>query len=79
MYLYLIRCLLESQVCISFQASYMEALPYLIFGVMAMISAMLMLFTPETLNKRLPDTVEEAEGIMPLAPSNNAGAPVQTP
>ncbi|XP_026318984.1 organic cation transporter protein-like [Hyposmocoma kahamanoa] len=60
-------------------ASYMETLPYLIFGVMAIISALLMLLTPETLNKRLPDTVEEAEGIAPLAPSHNAGAPVQTP
>ncbi|KAJ2951335.1 hypothetical protein O0L34_g5736 [Tuta absoluta] len=41
----------------------MVSLPYLIFGVMAVTSALLMLLTPETLHRRLPDTVQEAEEI----------------
>ncbi|XP_026496252.2 organic cation transporter protein-like [Vanessa tameamea] len=43
--------------------AYMEALPYLVFGVMAATSALLMLLTPETLHMRLPDTVKQAERI----------------
>ncbi|CAH2084366.1 unnamed protein product [Euphydryas editha] len=42
---------------------YMESLPYLLFGVMAATSALLMLLTPETLNLKLPDTVKQAENI----------------
>ncbi|XP_045449795.1 organic cation transporter protein-like [Melitaea cinxia] len=42
---------------------YMEALPYLVFGVMAGTSALLMLLTPETLNLSLPDNVKQAENI----------------
>ncbi|XP_072932964.1 organic cation transporter protein-like [Epargyreus clarus] len=41
--------------------AYMESLPYLIFGVMAAASGLLMLLTPETLDVRLPDTVQQAE------------------
>ncbi|XP_023935690.1 organic cation transporter protein-like [Bicyclus anynana] len=43
--------------------AYMESLPYLLFGIMAGGSGLLMLLTPETLNMRLPDTVRQAEGI----------------
>lgn len=43
--------------------AYMEALPYLIFGIMAAASGLLMMLTPETLHIRLPDTVKQAEGI----------------
>ncbi|XP_028161571.1 organic cation transporter protein-like isoform X2 [Ostrinia furnacalis] len=43
--------------------TYMESLPYLIFGIMAGTSGVLMLFTPETLRMRLPDTVRQAEDI----------------
>ncbi|KAJ0183552.1 hypothetical protein K1T71_001528 [Dendrolimus kikuchii] len=42
---------------------YMESLPYLIFGVMAACSGLLMLLTPETLKTKLPDTVHQAENI----------------
>lgn len=42
---------------------YMESLPYLIFGVMAGCSGLLMLLTPETLKTTLPDTVLQAENI----------------
>ncbi|CAG9787560.1 unnamed protein product [Diatraea saccharalis] len=42
---------------------YMASLPYLIFGVMAGASGLLMLLTPETLRVRLPDTVHQAETI----------------
>ncbi|CAH2047651.1 unnamed protein product, partial [Iphiclides podalirius] len=43
--------------------TYMESLPYLLFGVMAAISGLLMLLTPETLSVRLPDTIQQAERI----------------
>ena len=43
--------------------AYMEALPYLIFGIMAAASGLLMMLTPETLHIRLPDTVKQAESI----------------
>lgn len=43
--------------------AYMEALPYLVFGVMAGTSGLLMLLTPETLKAHLPDTIEQAENI----------------
>ncbi|CAH0719762.1 unnamed protein product, partial [Brenthis ino] len=43
--------------------AYMEALPYIIFGIMAATSGLLMLLTPETLHMRLPDTVKQAESI----------------
>ncbi|KAL0880492.1 hypothetical protein ABMA27_002900 [Loxostege sticticalis] len=46
--------------------SYMESLPYLIFGIMAGASGLLMIFTPETLRMRLPDTVQQAENIAAL-------------
>ncbi|XP_049703483.2 organic cation transporter protein [Helicoverpa armigera] len=41
--------------------AYMEALPYLIFGVMATSAGLLMLLTPETLKAHLPDTIAQAE------------------
>ncbi|GBP53925.1 Organic cation transporter protein [Eumeta japonica] len=46
----------------------MPSLPYLLFGVMAACSALLMLLTPETLNVTLPDTVDQAEAIKNPAP-----------
>ncbi|XP_075975669.1 organic cation transporter-like protein [Anticarsia gemmatalis] len=42
-------------------AVYMRSLPYILFGSMAGIAGILMLFTPETLKLKLPDTIEEAE------------------
>lgn len=38
-------------------------LPYLSFGMMALIASILVNFLPETLNEELPDTLEEAENI----------------
>ncbi|KAJ8716889.1 hypothetical protein PYW07_003516 [Mythimna separata] len=43
--------------------AYMEALPYLVFGVMACTSGLLILLTPETLKVHLPDTIEQAENM----------------
>ncbi|CAH1636283.1 unnamed protein product [Spodoptera littoralis] len=43
--------------------TYMESLPYLIFGIMAGTSGLLMMLTPETLKANLPDTVAQAENM----------------
>jgi uncharacterized membrane protein len=37
-------------------------LPTVIFGVVAVIASFLTLLLPETLNQRLPDTVDDVEG-----------------
>ncbi|XP_077294523.1 organic cation transporter protein-like [Arctopsyche grandis] len=44
-------------------AEYMPSLPALMFGSCSFISGLLMLTSPETLNIKLPDTIEEAENI----------------
>lgn len=38
-----------------------KPLPLVIFGVLAFISGLLSLYLPETLNKKLPETIEEGE------------------
>lgn len=43
------------------QAIYIEWLPSVLFGATALIAGGLMLTTPETLNTRLPDTIQDAE------------------
>ncbi|XP_050677874.1 organic cation transporter protein-like isoform X2 [Leptidea sinapis] len=50
-------------------AIYVEWLPSVLFGSAALLAASLMLTTPETLNVRLPDTIQEAEeiGLKPRA------------
>jgi fluoride ion exporter CrcB/FEX len=45
---------------LSFIVSY---LPLLVFGVFAFISGILAIFLPETLGRKLPDTIKEAEEI----------------
>ena len=35
----------------------------IVFGVMALLAGLLALLLPETLNKNLPDTIEQAENI----------------
>lgn len=40
-----------------------EHLPFLMFGATAFIAGTLANFLPETLGRKLPDTVEEAESI----------------
>ena len=42
---------------------YMEALPYLVFGIMAGAAGLLMMLTPETLKANLPDTIAQAENM----------------
>lgn len=41
----------------------MTILPYLMFGGMAFVAGVLILQLPETLNSKLPDTLDEAEQI----------------
>lgn len=41
----------------------MEIAPYLAFGTMALIASVLILNLPETLHRKLPDTLSEAEEI----------------
>ena len=43
------------------QGDIAKAVPLIIFGGAAMIAAVLSSFLPETLNRKLPDTVDEAE------------------
>lgn len=44
-------------------SAYHKSMPTIIFGVMCIISSLLVMFLPETNNTRLPDTIEEAEEI----------------
>ncbi|XP_038214161.1 organic cation transporter protein-like isoform X2 [Zerene cesonia] len=44
-------------------AIYIDWLPSVLFGSTALMAAALMMTTPETLNMRLPDTINEAENI----------------
>lgn len=41
----------------------MAALPLILFGSLSIVSGLLGLLFPETLNTTLPDTVEQAENI----------------
>ncbi|XP_063826951.1 organic cation transporter protein-like [Ostrinia nubilalis] len=51
-------------------AIYVEWLPSVLFGATALVAGALMLTTPETLNTRLPDTIQEAEQLAQKAPPN---------
>ncbi|XP_055316667.1 solute carrier family 22 member 21-like isoform X3 [Sitodiplosis mosellana] len=44
-------------------SQYMEVLPYLTFGLMSLFASILILRLPETLKRKLPDTLSEAEQI----------------
>lgn len=46
-----------------FQAMYWKGLPSLIFGLAAVIAALVTCFVPDVSNESLPDTVEQAEGM----------------
>jgi OCT family organic cation transporter-like MFS transporter 4/5 len=43
-----------------FLAKYYKPLPYIVFGASALLGGMIYLVMPETLNKKLPNTVEDA-------------------
>jgi OCT family organic cation transporter-like MFS transporter 4/5 len=43
------------------QAEIYKALPFFLFGGISVASGLLILLIPETLNQKLPHTVEEAE------------------
>lgn len=45
------------------QAKIWEPLPLISFATMSILAGVLTLFFPETLHKKLPDTVQEAENI----------------
>jgi len=47
----------------SLQERYLESLPLFLFGGMSILSGLLSLTFPETLNSKLPDTVKDAENI----------------
>jgi hypothetical protein len=53
-----------------------QPLPYIFFGSTALLGALIYIFLPETLNRKLPNTVEEATKInftetveLPILPS----------
>ena len=46
-----------------FLEKYYKPLPYIVFGVTAIVGGFLYLYLPETLNRKLPNTVEEATRI----------------
>ena len=45
------------------QAEIFKSLPFFLFGGISVASGLLILLIPETLNQKLPDTVEEAENL----------------
>jgi len=44
-----------------FQGDHWRPLPLLIYGALALCGGLLSLLLPETLNKKLPDTIEDGE------------------
>lgn len=46
-----------------FLEKYYKPLPYLVFGLTAIVGGVMYLYLPETLNRKLPNTVEEATRI----------------
>lgn len=60
-----------------------KPLPYILFGSSALFGAMIYMYLPETLNRKLPNTVEEATKInftetveLPIMPSSQEGQTV---
>jgi OCT family organic cation transporter-like MFS transporter 4/5 len=53
----------KQRVFVNFQAEIYKALPFFLFGGIFVASGLLILLIPETLNQKLPDTVEEAESL----------------
>lgn len=55
--------LLAAIIALLFQANYFLPLPAFLFGGTSIVSCFLVLLLPETFNMKLPDTIDEAEGI----------------
>lgn len=55
---------------ILFKGHYFELLPFLTFGVVSLLAGILILKLPETLNKQLPDNLDQAERIHHYSDSN---------
>lgn len=55
-----IYSLLQMGYFLQFQAYIFPALPFITFGGTAILTGFLILLLPETLNKKLPDTIDEA-------------------
>ena len=55
-----------------FQGKYtFDELPYLIFGSLSLLAAVVVYFVPETFGKNLPNTIEEIEGTNTKKDNNN--------
>lgn len=54
-----------------FQASVFTALPSVFMGGVAGIASIIVLLLPETLNVKLPDTIEEAVNIRNIKKTDN--------
>lgn len=46
-----------------FQGVYVESLPLLLFGAVSFVAAATAFLLPETMKRKLPDTVAEAEAL----------------
>ena len=55
-----------------FQGKYtFDELPYLIFGSLSLLAAVVVYFVPETFGKNLPNTIEEIEGTVTTKKDKN--------
>lgn len=45
----------------NFQADYWRPLPLLVIGILALSAGLMSLMLPETLNRKLPETIEDGE------------------
>lgn len=59
-----------------FLEKYYKPLPYLVFGVSAIFGGFIYLYLPETLNRKLPNTVEEAKRLN-FQPELNGEVPLK--
>jgi MFS transporter, OCT family, solute carrier family 22 (organic cation transporter), member 4/5 len=58
-----------------FLEKYYKPLPYIVFGMTAIVGGFLYLYLPETLNRKLPNTVEEATRLN-FKPVNDGEVPL---
>lgn len=48
---------------ILFAGNYSKILPYIVFGVISVMAALVSIFLPDTRNSKLPDLISEAKPI----------------